>query len=313
MENRKKSIEELQTELALESEALATLQIIYAEKVKQVRTNTSLPPDIQARFLSEWETFYQQRVAAIFKKTYYHQATHSERTSHPEAIYQAPAPQVAKPIAVIQPPSPPAVNSPVNTPINLPVNAPTPPGNIAASIPVMPPAMPPSAQISQAPPILQQVLQPPAPPPPPSAINAVKAPVTPSVTSPTASASSFSSPPPPSFAASQAASTPSMPSPIDSSNLSDNSMLLTETPNSSDDILGVNTDSWMNAAESLTYEPYSDSDQISSGLMENEKLQNTDDELTYIDENDSIDGYAATSGLKGLTEFMDFDLKRKKN
>ena len=81
-----------------------------------------------------------------------------------------------------------------------------------------------------------------------------------------------------------------------------------------DDILGVNTDSWMNSAESITYEQYNESEPISSSLMDSDKAQAQDNlDADYGEEHDSIDGYAATSGLKGLTEFMDFDLKKKKS
>src|SRR5437016_14393398 len=106
---RKKSIEELQAELALESEALATLQVIYAEKVKQVRTNTTLPPDIQARFLAEWETFYQQRVASIFRKDY--QSAVMPAAGEP-ALSNLQAPPIKEPLA--QSPGQPA--EPVATP-----------------------------------------------------------------------------------------------------------------------------------------------------------------------------------------------------
>ncbi len=62
----KKMLEQLQAEFVQDAETLATLQNIYAEKVKQLRTNRTLPPDIQQRFLTEWEQFYQQRVSSIF-------------------------------------------------------------------------------------------------------------------------------------------------------------------------------------------------------------------------------------------------------
>lgn len=65
----KKTLEHLQTEFILDAEALATLQNIYAERVKQIRTNRAFPPDIQQRFLTEWEQFYNQRVGAIFNYT----------------------------------------------------------------------------------------------------------------------------------------------------------------------------------------------------------------------------------------------------
>jgi hypothetical protein len=213
---RKKSIEELQAELALESEALATLQIIYAEKVKQVRTNTGLPPDIQARFLAEWETFYQQRVAAIFRKDYLRSMPESGESEVTRTA--APAPAVS-----VKPPSAP----PVKTPIQ---QMPTP-------------------------------VQTPAPQPPlASAARAQEA-------------------------------------------------------HPADDILGVNTDSWMNSAESITYEQYNGNEPISPSLMDSDKVHAPSESLDadYADDPESIDGYAATSGLKGLTEFMDFDLKKKKS
>ena len=62
----KKMLEQLQTEFRQDAETLATLQTIYAERVKQIRTNRTLPPDIQQRFLTEWEQFYDQRVSGIF-------------------------------------------------------------------------------------------------------------------------------------------------------------------------------------------------------------------------------------------------------
>jgi hypothetical protein len=65
-ETMKKMLEQLQAEFHQDAETLATLQNIYAEKVKQIRTNRALPPDIQQRFLTEWEQFYNQRVGAIF-------------------------------------------------------------------------------------------------------------------------------------------------------------------------------------------------------------------------------------------------------
>ncbi|MEW6730500.1 MAG: hypothetical protein AB1489_04085 [Acidobacteriota bacterium] len=236
---RKKSIEELQAELALESEALATLQVIYAEKVKQVRTNTALPPDIQARFLAEWETFYQQRVTAIFRRDYKLSPTVS-----PVAATPAPTTSTAAPKPIPAPPPPP----------------PLPPSLQANKVPPTPPGKPPA----KAQPLSQPAAQAAAAPQPT---------------------------PPPSIAA---------PSPAMESN-------------SNDDILGVNTDSWMNAAESLTYEQYNNnSEPMASSLMDSDKAQ-ADSLSSYPEEQDSIDGYAATSGLKGLTEFMDFDLKKKKN
>ena len=175
---RKKSIEELQAELALESEALATLQIIYAEKVKQVRTNTALPPDIQARFLAEWETFYQQRVSAIFRKDYLRQMPESGEAELTGTATPAPA-------------------TPVKTP---------------AAPPAAPPVKPPVQQ-------MPAQVQPPAPQPPPLAA-AARAP----------------------------------------------------EAHPADDILGVNTDSWMNSAESLTYEQYNGSEPISPSLMDSDKM-----------------------------------------
>ena len=59
-------IERLQADFRQDAEALTTLQSIYAERVKQIRTNRALPPDIQQRFLTEWEQFYDQRVSTIF-------------------------------------------------------------------------------------------------------------------------------------------------------------------------------------------------------------------------------------------------------
>jgi hypothetical protein len=61
-----KILEHLQAEFRQDAETLATLQTIYAERVKQIRTNRALPPDIQERFLSEWEQFYNERVSDIF-------------------------------------------------------------------------------------------------------------------------------------------------------------------------------------------------------------------------------------------------------
>jgi hypothetical protein len=69
-----KILEHLQAEFRQDAETLATLQTIYAERVKQIRTNRALPPDIQERFLSEWEQFYNERVSDIFSV---------ERVSHP--------------------------------------------------------------------------------------------------------------------------------------------------------------------------------------------------------------------------------------
>ncbi|MBK7996428.1 MAG: hypothetical protein IPK14_24585 [Blastocatellia bacterium] len=260
MENRKKSIEELQAELTLESEALATLQLIYAEKVKQVRINTLLPPDIQARFLVEWETFYQQRMSAIFRKDYQLDIREILNSGTMPAM-QIPA---AVPVApALQPSLPPAVapasfsSTPapvVSTPVAAPVkNRPA---------PVAPPAIAPNQAAMPAMPAKQRDFTPPPPPPPPSL------------------------PPMPSS---------SLESPI------------------SEDILGVNTGSWMNPAESIGYEQYSDNEPISSTLMDSDKIQDDSSNDYDDEESDSIDGFAATSGLKGLTEFMDFDLKRKKS
>lgn len=264
MENRKKSIEELQAELTLESEALATLQLIYAEKVKQVRINTLLPPDIQARFLGEWETFYQQRMAAIFRKDYQIEIRENAYSGAmpamqiPAAVPVAPVLQPSlPPVAAVAPPSfssnpAPVVSTPVPAPVkNRP--APITPPTIAPNPPAMPPPMPAAKQ---------KDFTPPPPPPPPSL------------------------PPLPSSSLESAIS---------------------------EDILGVNTGSWMNPAESIGYEQYSDSEPISSTLMDSDKIQDDDSNDYDDEESDSIDGFAATSGLKGLTEFMDFDLKRKKS
>jgi hypothetical protein len=141
MENimRKKNIEELQAELALESEALATLQIIYAEKVKQVRTNTALPPDIQARFLSEWETFYQQRVASIFKKEYQRPGTvlHETESSPVTPAVQTPvAPAIHSPAPAFTPPSKPTVAASPMPPVT--AMPPAPPANLAPPPPPIP-------------------------------------------------------------------------------------------------------------------------------------------------------------------------------
>lgn len=62
----KKTLEQIQAEFHQDAETLATLQGIYAERVKQIRTNRAFPPDIQQRFLVEWEQFYDQRVKEIF-------------------------------------------------------------------------------------------------------------------------------------------------------------------------------------------------------------------------------------------------------
>jgi hypothetical protein len=61
-----KILEHLQVEFRQDAETLATLQTIYSERVKQIRTNRTLPPDIQERFLAEWEHFYNERVSDIF-------------------------------------------------------------------------------------------------------------------------------------------------------------------------------------------------------------------------------------------------------
>lgn len=62
----KKTLEQIQAEFHQDAETLATLQSIYAERVKQIRTNRAFPPDIQQRFLLEWEQFYDQRIKEIF-------------------------------------------------------------------------------------------------------------------------------------------------------------------------------------------------------------------------------------------------------
>ncbi len=61
-----KTLDQIQAEFHQDAETLATLQTIYADKVKQIRTNRALPPDIQQRFLIEWEQFYDQRLKDIF-------------------------------------------------------------------------------------------------------------------------------------------------------------------------------------------------------------------------------------------------------
>lgn len=260
MENRKKSIEELQAELTLESEALATLQLIYAEKVKQVRINTLLPPDIQARFLGEWETFYQQRMSAIFRKDY--------QLDIREILNSGTMPAMQIPAAVPVAPA------------------------LQPSLPPVAPVAPPSFASNPAP-VAPPVKNRPAPvTPPPVAPN----PPTTAPPMPAAKQKDFTPPPPP--------PPPSLP-PLSSSSL--------ESP-LSEDILGVNTGSWMNPAESIGYEQYSDNEPISSTLMDSDKIQDdASNDYDDDDESDSIDGFAATSGLKGLTEFMDFDLKRKKS
>ncbi|MCS6885205.1 MAG: hypothetical protein RMM17_13855 [Acidobacteriota bacterium] len=207
MDIRKKSIEQLQAELEFESEALATLQSIYADKVKQVRTNTLLPPDIQTRFLAEWETFYQQRLLIIFKNN---------------------LPIQSIPLTVT-PPSP---------PLNLPLPPPPPP--VIAS------------------PLLQ---------------NEQLAP----------EAAKF----PPAEAANSAVQ-PTEDKPTDEVDLSNFNKEVS-----------FNTDSWVNPAESLDYEPYeaSEADDVRA------------EEPPY---NQPKGNFPPTSGLKGLTSFMDFDIKKKK-
>jgi hypothetical protein len=64
-ENLQNLLEKMQAEFRQDAEALAMLQNIYADKVKQLRTNRAFPPDIQERFLLEWEQFYNHRVAEI--------------------------------------------------------------------------------------------------------------------------------------------------------------------------------------------------------------------------------------------------------
>lgn len=277
MENRKRNIEELQAELTLEAEALATLQLIYAEKVKQVRINTLLPPDIQARFLGEWETFYQQRMTAIFRKDYLFDVSYSSNN----ISERSPSFQM---LTTDTPPTPVAVMPVSSSPV-----APLPtPAPITPVAPVLPPNPP---QI-QAPPILNR------------AMAAPTVPSSPIVSSP-APPASLKRNEPPSISA----------SPVEP--------ILNQEPTLTDDILGVDTGSWMNPSESIGYEQYSDSEPISSTLMDSDKIQSSNDNVNSAydsvydedidDESDSIDGFAATSGLKGLTEFMDFDLKRKKS
>lgn len=204
MDIRKKSIEELQAELEFESEALATLQSIYADKVKQVRTNTLLPPDIQIRFLSEWETFYQQRLMVIFKKNL-------------QPIKCEPI-QEAAPVAEEQ---------------------------IAK-------------EVSERKEVVKEDLE-------------------------TASAQES----------------------IDKDKPLDLSSFSNE--------VSLNTDSWMNAAESLEYDDiYSkDSDSTANHLIDSGSIVNEGYEAVMKGQED--DKFAATSGLKGLTSFMDFDLKKKRN
>lgn len=71
-ESIKHRLEQLQQEFTQDAEALATLQNIYAEKVKLIRTNRAFPPDIQQRFLGEWEQFYDQRITEIFSYREHH-------------------------------------------------------------------------------------------------------------------------------------------------------------------------------------------------------------------------------------------------
>lgn len=269
MENRKKSLEQLQAELAMESEALATLQTIYAEKVKQVRINTALPPDIQARFLTEWETFYQQRVNAIFRKEY--QKDYETPTSKPISLTASvPAVAISAPL-------------PVPAPAPLPTVAPPPPpmasGVLAAPMaPIQKPFLTPPTGIN-----------PVSPAPPAPAMVSVPVPI------------AVMPPAPPMVSQNNIPTTPDIAKSLPPGVLNE-------------DILGVNTGSWMNPAESMGYEQYNDNEPISSTLMDGEKINDDDGyDAGFGDDNDSIDGYAATSGLKGLTEFMDFDLKKKRS
>ncbi len=278
MENRKKNIEELQAELTLEAEALATLQLIYAEKVKQVRINTQLPPDIQARFLSEWETFYQQRMTAIFRKDYLLEGSLSSLENLPPIM----SVQIPAPVATVATPMPSSSPSAIIVPV-----APVAP--VVPVVPVTPTSVSPSGSMSMA-----------------TASNR------PMAASSVSNAPAITSPIP---------ATPARP--IVPTKHSDSVPAMAPSFNKepvlTDDILGVDTGSWMNAAESIGYEQYSDSEPISSTLMDSDKIQSSSDNVSSVydeelddDESDSIDGFAATSGLKGLTEFMDFDLKRKK-
>lgn len=203
MDIRKKSIEELQAELEFESEALATLQSIYADKVKQVRTNTLLPPDIQTRFLSEWENFYQQRIMIIFKKNL-------------QPLQPVAKPQVSPEIA------------------EAPTNQPLPPAEEVSEV----------KQIEAQQPAVQE----------------------------------------------------------------DQPLELSGFNNE----VSLNTDSWMNAAESLEYDDiYSrDSDSTANHLIESGSIEEGYESVMRGQEDEK---FAATSGLKGLTSFMDFDLKKKRN
>jgi hypothetical protein len=264
MESKKKSLEELQAALALEAEALATLQLTYAEKVKQVRTNTSLPPDIQSRFLGEWETFYQQRRTAIFRQDYQQRIAEvvaDVGSSANTTISSKPA-SVESPAAALTSATSTATPSP-STPtplLSIPVALPNP---IGISSPVLP--------------------TPPTPPTPP--LLSIP----------------LSSPPVP---------------PVNTFEPPGEKVVDAVAPNKtvlSEDILGLNTDSW-NAEEVLNYEQYNSNPVVNSNLAsidESQSLENINDEA-YIEDNESIEGYAATSGFRGLTEFMDFDLKRKK-
>ncbi len=200
MDIRKKSIEELQAELEFESEALATLQSIYADKVKQVRTNTLLPPDIQIRFLSEWETFYQQRLVVIFKKN-------------------------LQPIKC---------------------------GPVQEAAPVVEEQV--AKEVSEGKEVVKEELE---------------------------------------VASAQEA----LDKPLDLSGFSNE--------------VSLNTDSWMNAAESLEYDDiYSkDSDSTANHLIDG----GSDEGYEAVMKGQEDDKFAATSGLKGLTSFMDFDLKKKRN
>lgn len=82
----KKTLEQIQAEFHQDAETLATLQAIYAERVKQIRTNRAFPPDIQQRFLVEWEQFYDQRVKEIFN----YDLPSSHTSSSTEVVAAAP-------------------------------------------------------------------------------------------------------------------------------------------------------------------------------------------------------------------------------
>lgn len=259
--NRRKTIEELQMELAIESEALAALQTIYAEKVKQVRTNTTLPPDIQARFLREWETFYQQRLGTIFKKSY--------KVSTPPISVAAPTSlnfsSAATTPALFTEATPDVVDE----------------SDIDTTSVVPEPSSPPpvSVQASQESPKLSQEVEPVLP-----------------------KASKLPPVPPP---------IPTLP-PLPTSASAD-------LP-TSDEMLGMSTDSWMNPVESIAYEQYNEqfTDSASGEVIENGKLQESTDDVEladgseFSDDQENMGGFAATSGLKGLTGFMDFNLKKKR-